>query len=212
MITRKTQWTKPEGYKAKDKPGTAVDTVAETTTTTTTTTTTVTTTKEDPAPQAPEASANDRFAKIRQIRNKRDEAPKESEPEDKKPKAKPDAEDESNKKPLKRGVSIHSFSDIDLGEIPVKEMEEWAGPISEGGLGKFNLDRKGLFNKRTTLHKILSYKKDLIKKPLLNLPHNMTSEAVQSFKNVVKFYGRPIHKKRSWWTRVQIIEEYIACT
>ena len=41
----------------------------------------------------------------------------------------------------------------------MKEMEEWAGPISEGGLGKFNLDRKGLFNKRTTLPKILSYKR-----------------------------------------------------
>ena len=83
---QKDSMDKTKGFKAKDKPGTAVDTVAETTTTTTTTTTTVTTTKE-PAPQAPEAS-NDRFAKIRQIRNKRDEAPKESEPEDKKPKAK----------------------------------------------------------------------------------------------------------------------------
>ena len=83
---------------------------------------------------------------------------------------KADSEDESNKKPSLKQAFHSDFSDIDLGEIPVKEMEEWAGPISEGGLGKFNLDRKGLFNKRTTLHKILSYKKDLIKKPLLNLP------------------------------------------
>ena len=197
MITRKTQWTKPEGYKPKEGQGKAVAEVAETTTTTTTTTT-VTTTKTDPAPKAPEASANDRFAKIRQIRNKRDEAPKESVAEDKKPEAKPDAsEDKSKEKTLKRHVSIHSFSDIDLGDIPVKEMEEWAGPISEGGLGKFNLDRKGLFNKRTTLPKILSYKKDLIKKPLLNLPHNMTSEAVQSFKNVVSFMGDRSTKKEA---------------
>ena len=83
----------------------------------------------------------------------------------------------------------------------MKEMEEWAGPISEGGLGKFNLDRKGLFNKRTTLPKILSYKKDLIKKPLLNLPHNMTSEAVQSFKNVVSFMGDRSTKKKLVDTR-----------
>ena len=57
------------GYKPKEGQGKAVAEVAETTTTTTTTTT-VTTTKTDPAPKAPEASANDRFAKIRQIRNK----------------------------------------------------------------------------------------------------------------------------------------------
>ena len=90
MITRKTQWTKPEGFKAKDKPGKAVADGRRDH-------------NDDDhhhyrnndenrgCTKAPEASANDRFAKIRQIRNKRDEAPKESEPEDKKPEAKADS-------------------------------------------------------------------------------------------------------------------------
>ena len=208
IITRKTQWTKPENFKAKDDDKKKE---APASTTTTTVKTTVTTEEVKPkaedAPKAPESSKKDSFAKIRSIRNKKEEEPSDDKVTELKPKstdAGTDAGDKQKKEEeakvkagLKKNVSVHTFSDITLGNIPVKEMEEWATPMAEGGLGKFNLDRKGLFNKRTTLSKILSYKKDLIKKPLLNLPSNMTSEAVQSFKNVVSFMGDRSTKKEA---------------
>ena len=78
----------------------------------------------------------------------------------------------------------------------MKEMEEWAGPISEGSW-KVQFGPQRLIQQAHNAAQILSYKKDLIKKPLLNLPHNMTSEAVQSFKNVVYFMGDRSTKKEA---------------
>jgi hypothetical protein len=78
---------------------------------------------------------------------------------------------------------------VDVGTVEVARMEDWAKPTEEGGLGKFNLDRKGMFGKRTQVGKILKWKNALVKTALLKLNSSMNVEAVQAFKNVVSFMG-----------------------
>lgn len=86
---------------------------------------------------------------------------------------------------------------VDVGKVEVARMEDWAKPTEEGGLGKFNLDRKGMFGKRTQVAKILKWKKDLIKTALLKLNSSMNVEAVQAFKNVVSFMGDRVTRKET---------------
>jgi myosin-7 len=55
----------------------------------------------------------------------------------------------------------------------------------------FNLQRKGLFGKQTTVNKILNWKEELIKKPLHKMPDRaMEAESVQAFKNIVSYMGQ----------------------
>lgn len=53
----------------------------------------------------------------------------------------------------------------------------------------FNFDRKGIFKSRTTVDKLLTWKPDLIKTSLRNLPSDMAQEAVQLFRNVTGYMG-----------------------
>jgi hypothetical protein len=53
----------------------------------------------------------------------------------------------------------------------------------------FNFDRKGIFKSRTTVEKILTWKAELIKTSLRNLPSDMSQEAVQLFRNVMGYMG-----------------------
>ena len=53
----------------------------------------------------------------------------------------------------------------------------------------FKLDRKGVFNAKTTIEKVSSWKGDLIKTSLLQLPPDMASEALQIFRNVTGYMG-----------------------
>lgn len=53
----------------------------------------------------------------------------------------------------------------------------------------FNFDRKGMFGKRTTMEKILSWKLDVIRTSLRQLNQDMCAEAVQAFRNVTGFMG-----------------------
>jgi len=55
----------------------------------------------------------------------------------------------------------------------------------------FNLQRKGLFGKQTTVNKILNWKEELIRKPLHKMPDRaLESECVQAFKNIVSYMGQ----------------------
>ena len=124
MLTRKTQWTKPEGFKGKNE-GEAKPVAKAETTTTTTVKTTVTTeevkpNKTEDAPKAPESSANDRFAKIRQIRNKKEGAGDDTNSGDKttggvKPKATDDAKAKSSEDGKK------TQGDMNKGETLVRK-------------------------------------------------------------------------------------------
>ena len=54
----------------------------------------------------------------------------------------------------------------------------------------FNLNRKGMFGRQTTVEKILNWKDELIKKPLHQMPDRaLEAEAVQAFKNIVSYMG-----------------------
>jgi hypothetical protein len=191
IVTRATQWTKPDNFKAPaaEETGTAAAAGKEEPTTDA-----VAADKEEPATEAPKTEAPtkdakiDRFAKLRNIKNKG----KEAVAEDKKPSAEEAAvaaEKQQKKDEPARMSMMAQLTDVDVGLVEEALLSDYARPVAEGGCGKFNLDRKGLFNKRTELDKILSYKKDLIKKSLLVLPSSMNNEAVQSFKNIVSFMG-----------------------
>lgn len=214
MITRETQWTKPDNFvaastKEAEEPATAA---AEDETATglekdSAAAVEATEPAKEPAkepdaepakgPDADEESVtNDRFAKLRNIRKQAStaESVDKKVAETKKPEAKEKKKDAAK---ILRNASIANFTKVEIPDVPERQMEDWAKPVSEGGLGKFNLDRKGLFNKRTQVEKILSFKKDLIKKSLLNLPSTMNNEAVQSYKNIVSFMGDRSTRKDS---------------
>lgn len=53
----------------------------------------------------------------------------------------------------------------------------------------FNLNRKGLMNKRTSVTKVLKWKPDLIRTALRSLDPELTQDAVQSFRNITGYMG-----------------------
>jgi myosin-7 len=61
--------------------------------------------------------------------------------------------------------------------------------ISQYAERYFNFDRKGIFGKRTTMDKILSWKPDVIRTSLRTLNSDMVHEATQSFRNITGFMG-----------------------
>jgi len=76
----------------------------------------------------------------------------------------------------------------------LKSVEEITSGIGEVTFEKFveeyfKLDRKGMFNSKTSVEKISSWKNDLIKTSLLQLPPDLASEALQTFRNVTGYMG-----------------------
>jgi hypothetical protein len=148
--------------------------------------------KEEPKKEEPkkeEPQKDDKFAKLRKLKSNQKVDSGEQ---------KSNNSEYSEKEILSGGghelsqaekEKLKELATVDVGEIEEAKMEDWAKPTEEGGLGKFNLDRKGIFGKRTKVEKILSFKKDLIKTALLKLNSSMNVEAVQAFKNVVSFMG-----------------------
>ena len=59
----------------------------------------------------------------------------------------------------------------------------------------FNLNRKGLFNKRTTVSKILNWKADVIKTSLRTMSKDLAAVAVQSHRNITGYMGDRNTKK-----------------
>jgi hypothetical protein len=53
----------------------------------------------------------------------------------------------------------------------------------------FNFDRKGIFGRKTTIEKLLTWKDELIKTSLKVLPQEATAMAVQLYRNVTGFTG-----------------------
>lgn len=171
---------------------------------------------KDDAPAAPAAASGpDKFAKIRDLRAKKagaagGAAGATASPASANPTPSAASGEGVGEAKISAAVGDHAATgargaahmhyqeaDVDIGEVPEHLMEDWAKPVSEGGMGKFHLDRKGIFNKRTKLDKILSWKKDLIRSALLKLNSAMSVEAVQAFKNVVSFMGDRTTRKDS---------------
>jgi hypothetical protein len=67
--------------------------------------------------------------------------------------------------------------------------------LSEGhsmedyGAKYFNLDRKGIFGKKSTIEKVLGWKDELIKTSLKSLTPELTAQAIQLYRNVTGFMG-----------------------
>jgi hypothetical protein len=169
--TNETTWEKPAGFN-----GGAADA------------------KPDAEPEAEPASAvvsepakpaaDDKFAKLRNMKKGKKDAG-----EEKKDDASKALHGGGAALNAKEKAKMHELATVEIGDIEVALMEDWAKPVEEAGRGKFNLDRKGMFGKRTKVEKILRFKKDLIKTALLKLNSSMNVEAVQAFKNVVSFMG-----------------------
>jgi len=69
-------------------------------------------------------------------------------------------------------------------------LEQIEGVTFEGYVENyFKLDRKGMFKGKTTVDKISSHKNELIKTSLLQLPPDLSSEALQTFRNVTGYMG-----------------------
>jgi myosin-7 len=73
-----------------------------------------------------------------------------------------------------------------LGEKPTAQEEK---SMAEYGETYFNLNRKGLFGKRTEMSKLLSWKADVIRTSLRLLPKDLAAQTVQTFRNITGFMG-----------------------
>ena len=61
--------------------------------------------------------------------------------------------------------------------------------MEDYGTKYFNLDRKGIFGKKTTIEKILNWKDELIKTSLKSLTPDLTAQAIQIYRNVTGYMG-----------------------
>jgi len=85
--------------------------------------------------------------------------------------------------------SILQMLDVDVPPVEKQNIEEYAQ-------NWFNLNRKGIFGKQTTVTKILSWKNDVIKTSLLKMPSKeLENQAIQCFRNVTGFMGDRNSKK-----------------
>lgn len=90
----------------------------------------------------------------------------------------------------RRTTSIHRFRLTLPGYETANLVQQCAGfPIEQYAERKFNFNRKGLLNARTTMTKILSWKNDIISTSLMVLPSKLASEAAQTFRNVTGYMG-----------------------
>lgn len=81
-----------------------------------------------------------------------------------------------------KAFDLKSLANVVVAAVESHRMEEFAEM-------RFNLNRKGMFNARTDVNKILSHKLALIKTPLLQMQPSLVADAVQMFKNVMSYMG-----------------------
>lgn len=85
--------------------------------------------------------------------------------------------------------SILQMLDVEVAPVEKQNIEEYAQ-------NWFNLNRKGIFGKQTTVTKVLSWKNDVIKTSLLKMPtKDLETQAIQCFRNVTGFMGDRNSKK-----------------
>jgi hypothetical protein len=81
--------------------------------------------------------------------------------------------------------SILSLLDLPMPTVPAAPL-----PIEDYAEEHFELNRKGLFHKKTTVAKVLAWKDDTIGKALLKMPtKELETLAIQCFRNVTGFMG-----------------------
>jgi len=77
----------------------------------------------------------------------------------------------------------------DIGVMKEMKMADWAAD-------HYNVDRKGLLKRKTTIEKMLQWKPKLIKMALMSLSDaNLSEVAVQAFKNIISYMGDRASKK-----------------
>ena len=75
------------------------------------------------------------------------------------------------------------------------------------GEKNYNFERKGLFKGRTTIEKMTTWKSDLIKTSLRILSSDLSSEAVQIFKNVTGYMGDRASSKSAIDHAIKILNQ-----
>ncbi|GMI04418.1 hypothetical protein TrVE_jg7467 [Triparma verrucosa] len=96
--------------------------------------------------------------------------------------------------PTREMSKTTSGKDDDTSDDILKSVEEITAGIGDVTFESFveeffKLDRKGMFNSKTSVEKISSWKNELIKTSLLQLPPDLASEALQTFRNVTGYMG-----------------------
>ena len=96
--------------------------------------------------------------------------------------------------PGKGGGAMDALSSLsalmeDIGVVKEMNMADWAAD-------HYNVDRKGLLKRKTTIEKMLQWKPKLIKMALMSLSDaNLSEVAVQAFKSIVSYMGDRASKK-----------------
>ena len=76
------------------------------------------------------------------------------------------------------------------------DRRKWEGKkLEEYAEGHFNFDRKGMFKGKSTVEKMLAWKKDVISTSLCRINEDLNSDACQAFKNITGYMGDRSSKK-----------------
>jgi hypothetical protein len=84
-------------------------------------------------------------------------------------------------------------------------------PLESYAEARYNFDRKGLFNTRTSLDKLLSWKNDLISSPLHDFDPSLKEDSIQLFKNITGYMGDR-HSKKASGDHYQKILTIVLCS
>ena len=83
---------------------------------------------------------------------------------------------------MKEALKHSDFLDIVRRAQAGHDLEKYAD-------AHFDLYRKGVFNSKTTISKMLAWKSDIISKPLRKLNAELKQDAVSTFKAIVHYMG-----------------------
>ncbi|KAH9261246.1 hypothetical protein BASA81_000950 [Batrachochytrium salamandrivorans] len=124
-------------------------------------------------------AANDRFAKLRALAQNKGLASSSPVVDEEHPEPKSAQTDKDDDE-----LELEKLAaELALG-VPHFSMEEYVK-------ANFNMQRKGIFGKQTTVEKVLNWKDEMIRKPLHKMPDRaMESECVQAFKNILSYMGQ----------------------
>lgn len=99
--------------------------------------------------------------------------------------------------PTKPTVPVPSlFDGLNSANITTEELIMRATfPLETYAESRYKFERKGIFNFRTSLDKLLSWKNELISSPLHDFDPSLKEDAVQLFRNITGYMGDRFSKK-----------------
>jgi hypothetical protein len=103
------------------------------------------------------------------------------------------------------------YDGLKLANISTEELIAKATfPLENYAETRYNFDRKGIFNTRTSLDKLMSWKNGLISSPLHDFDPSLKEDSLQLFKNLTGFM-RDRHTKKSPEEHYQKILTLVMC-